>query len=304
MQNLNDWNVEGAFSRNYTMFGLLVVVLFCLIWLTDIYDAAILIFLLLVIFFFSEHFFTHKIGNILNDPEYDFPFTKTTTLLKCAFYTFLSTLSLLSFLGYFNLTIQSFSPISLVSSYIRSLLISLSIFFVLLALKSFLIGLRLVSPLDIKRGLFAMFHRISVFIRALLVTPIWLNFFSDSQNAKLIPIIKSQDFNICKMYLIAKAVFFAELIWDFDVVRYTFYLSYQKLFMKFINGNCKECGICKKVSNYQIDLKCGHSFCPECIEAEFKVRPFCPVCDKSPIDEPKIAFYDGTVSLSSIFCCF
>ena len=64
--NHNDWNVEGAFARNYTMFGLLIVVLFCILWLADIFDIVLLLLANLTIFFYIETNLTNKISKMMN----------------------------------------------------------------------------------------------------------------------------------------------------------------------------------------------------------------------------------------------
>ena len=106
------------------------------------------------------------------------------------------------------------------------------------------------------------------------------------------------------MYLIAKSIFFAELIWDFDIVRYTFYTTYRSLFAQNQYKELRDCEICHKPCLNEIQLDCGHTFCQQCIEKELNDKPFCPICNEPPLKDPKFAFSDGSVSLAAIFCCF
>lgn len=300
----NDWNVEGAFARNYTMFGLLIVVLFCILWLADIYDIVLIHLSNLIIFFCIETKLTTKISQMMNDPEFPFPFTNSSVIIQTIICISSAIFMTLVYYDYFDLTISSMSSLSFVVNYSKSIALTLIVFNFYLALKIVLVGFKIASVFQVKRGLFAIFHRFSIFLRSLLITAKWIDFFSNSEHTKLIPIIISKDFSICKMYLIAKAIFFAELIWDFDVVRYTFYTTYRSLFAQNQYQELSNCEICKKPCLNEIQLECGHAFCQQCIENALNNHPFCPVCKEPPLKDPKFAFFDGAVSLAAIFCCF
>ncbi|KAK8889335.1 hypothetical protein M9Y10_034081 [Tritrichomonas musculus] len=303
-QNHNDWNVEGAFARNYTMFGLLVVVLFCLLWLADIYDIIFIFILTLSVFFYIETKLSNNISKIMNEPDFEFPFNASGVIFQSLICIFSAIIMILVYVDYFNLTISLMNPLSFVVNYTKSIALTMVVFNFYLALKIILVGFRIASIFQVKRGLFAIFHRFAIFLRSLLITRKWIDFFSNSMHTKLIPIIISKDFSICKMFLISKSIFFAELIWDFDVVRYTFYTSYRKLFAPI---QCKEdtnCDICHKPSLNQIKLDCGHIFCQQCIDEALHDRPFCPICNEPPVKDPTFAFFDGAISLAAVFCCF
>lgn len=44
-------------------------------------------------------------------------------------------------------------------------------------------------------------------------------------------------------------------------------------------GNNEDCAVCLDLIKVKKTLKCGHSFCSECIDAVFKLKPACPICN-------------------------
>lgn len=303
-QALKDWNVEGAFARSYSMFGLLVLVLFSLLWLANIYDIFLVLVVTLLVFEIIDTRFSRNIQKMLKDPEFSFPFTTFNVILQSMICIFFATIMTLVYFDFFNFTINSMESISVVVAYIKSFTLTMIFLNIYEALKIILAGLRIASTFRIKRGLFGILHRAVLFLRSAFVTYRWLALFSHDPNIKLIPIIISQEFNICKMYLIAKSIFFAELIWDFDIARYTFYNSYRKLSTPNPIARGKPCIICQVQDVPQAELNCGHNICLECLDKSMKISPFCPNCNEPVIKDAKIAFFDGSISLAAIFCAF
>lgn len=44
-------------------------------------------------------------------------------------------------------------------------------------------------------------------------------------------------------------------------------------------GSSGDCAICLDIIEKKKTLRCQHSFCTECIDSVFKVKPACPICN-------------------------
>ena len=299
MEESEIWNTDRTFTRNYSMFGLFVIVVICLLWFLENLTISIVIFFLLFIFFSSEFSLHQKIKSVLSNPEKRFNY-KRMFIISFGF-IFLSIINFLMLINYFNF--NALNSFNFISTYLKSLLVSMFLFSLFLSFKYFMIGSKFISVLNIKRGIFAIFHRIIVIIRAIIVTKYWLYFFEDSNNIKFIDIWNEKESLITKIYLVAKLIFLLQMIWDFDGARKAFLNSYSLLYSSISDLNTK-CMICNKKSKNQIKLKCNHIFCLKCINEHLNESSFCPICLQEPISNLHYAVFDGYVSFSAIFSCF
>lgn len=311
--NINDsLNIEGAYARNYTMFGLLMVVIFCCLWLADIFTISLIVGSVVFVFFIIEFTLHNRLEKLFADDTFVFytPVQLSVISLIGGFFSFIC----------FKIIFQSYkfahfniNELNLVSTYAKSLLLSLAISYLVLMAKAMILSMNLVGYINVKRGIFAFAHRIAVLLRSFLVTKYWLKYFSDSQDATFFAIVFSNDFSLSQIYLIVKFLFIAQLIWDFDGIRRAYLASFSTIYHIPDPDRIDECLICQSTNvnlnpnkNHQqiVELRCCHQFCYSCISKALNEKPFCPICLSAPIDVPKFSYYDGFFSFSSIFCCF
>ena len=214
---------EGAFTRNYTMFGLLVVVIFCGIFLMEFWQITGFLLLTLIVFFAGEYSFHRDLGKSLEDQGSP---SKVFLIEALAF------IGVAIFAGAVSTGRVSQIPLDptglgLMTVYCRSLLVSTSIFSLFLAFKIIAVTTGLIRLLTVKRGCFAILHRVLVLLRSLWVTPYWVAYFSDSTTLSMWSVVfgSHSGFLLVRAYVVLKCVYCSQLIWDLDSVRRGFHAS-------------------------------------------------------------------------------
>ena len=300
MRTNEAWKSDDAFTRNNTMFGLVVIVYFCSIFMLR--HLKITLYLIFIItFFFAQEFYFHKfLVQYTNEAK---TILKQKKLLFQSFFNF----GFSFYLGettFQKLPEQLYKPgdTSFLSIYTKNCVYSLILFFVFLAIKQFCTALRIVSIYDIKRGVFGFWYRIIIILRTIYVSKYWLQFFTQKNDPNIIDEIINRKFDLAHFYLGGKALFMALLFWDLDNTRRAMSSYITKLYHKDkMNFDCK---YCKKQNMPTVFLKkCGHGMCETCAYNKLKAFPFCPECKISPHDGPSFSYPDGYVSFPSIFAC-
>ena len=291
---------DGAFTRNYTMFGLLVVVIFCGIFLLEFWEITSFFFVTLISFFVVEYSFHRQISSALESGEparFSVPacFGGVIWIVGVALFV------LFGRVPWFP---PVHSALCLVSTYCKSLLVSLVLFCLFLAFKLVAVSAGIVKLIQVKRGCFAILHRAIVLLRSFLVTPFWIAYFGDSESICLWEVVfgTHEGFTMVRAYIVLKCIYYSQIIWDLDSVRREFLSCWSNIVSPC--GGEEPCGVCGRQSDDEVALQCGHKLCAECAKAAINRSPFCPMCAKPVMDTPKFAFFDGSVSFSSVFCCF
>lgn len=302
-QPIDTWSIEGSFTRNYTIFGLLIIVLFCGLFLLEIWVATLLFFVCFFIFFLQEYRLHSEIQKLLSDPTVEISFQSSIIhgiLMGC-----LSCFLFALYLGIIHIKMFDFSQVDLIHTYIRSLVVSLAYFTFFHSAKRLLIGFRQAKLIHIACGCFAILHRITIFLRFVSITPFWLNFFisEESIDFSIHNIINSSSFSLTKIFILSKLLYLSYIVWDLDCARRSYLLLYHKFAPKMdLNDKCILCN--EQNSGKMIPLKCGHVICSDCASKTFNESPFCPKCGILLISKPPLSFYDGEISFSAVFCCF
>lgn len=294
------WRMDGAFSRNYSMFGLVSIVYFCGLFIVKFWRSGIYILFVLIVFFLMEFRLDKLIEEILEDQK--------LTINRLSL--FVQSIFILFFSIYFGSTVFNILPesiykpddLSFITTYTKASIFSLILFMVFLSFKQMCISLKIVRPFALKSGVFGVCYRIIVIIRTILVTKTWMLFFSQKKEISIIHEFLYGKFSRATFYLGMKGFFMMFLIWDLDntISEVSFFIK--KMYKK---GRLNyTCGLCKKKNVPLVYLSCQHCMCEQCAVNMLTSSPFCPICKAPiPVDPPFSCSY-GYVSLSTIFCCF
>ena len=300
MKQNEAWRMDGAFSRNYSMFGLVIIVYFCGIFLLQHFKITFY-FLFIIILFYTAEFKFHKfLVNYTSEPKTLLPQKKL----------FIQSFLYFGFTLYLGKTIFNHLPagiytpddISFISTYTKTFIFSLLFFQIFLSIKQFSVASKLISIYDIKRGIFGLWYRIVVIFREIIVSKYWLQYLTQDHNVHFIDEIFHRKFDLAHFYIAGKAAFMVLLIWDLDNTRRFTSTYIRRMYHK---GKINYvCSFCKKPNMPLVCLKCEHYMCEACANRMLKAYPFCPVCKQSPHEGPYFSYPDGYVSFTSVFCCF
>lgn len=294
------WRLEGLFTLHYTIFELLVVVMFAGIFLIGILWTAVFCFVALAFFYWDEFKLHMQIARALENPEYVLgEESNWVSVIE------LSVVSLACVCVLWDAVPVIVFDCSLVSTYAKALVVSICVNCVFLAFKMLVIGAGFINGFQVNRGVLALMHRLSRIVGSMLVMPLWTRYFMGSATATVASVLfDERDVTPGKMYVVLKCVYHARLIWNFALVHEEFVNGWNEVFTP--SSPSKERSVCSldgQSTDSPVVLRCGHTLCYRCAESTITVRPFCPVCKKPPIANPKAALFDSSVSFSSMFCC-
>lgn len=286
---------EGSFSRNYTMYGLLIVVMLCTIWLWNILLIGVILFATLALYFIGEFRLHKNIHDLMSIPN--------TTISRPKFLIssiFIFGISAFCFLIYED-TIPFIKirgqPLSFTVTYERSLLLTVSFSLSFLGFRLLFIALNIMDLIEFECGLYGLIYRIIFIVRTLIVTGSWIQYFAEDEDATFRSVFLSDKLSLPGFYIAIKALFMAMLIWDLGSSRVKYKCAKKKA-LKRSKGVCDCCGKeCKFV------LQCGHKLCLSCRKHKISTSPFCPTCIQEVCKPVRFAFTDGYSSVASIFCC-
>jgi hypothetical protein len=297
--------IQTSFALDYAIFGLLVVVLLCGLFLLDIWRL-VGFFLVTLVADFGIEF---HLRTLIHDTLKSRPDEAPACVIRGNADRVISSIIIVGLLSWsVRVYMRPLSSISLnwsdndlVATYSKSLLVSLNLFSLFLAAKWFPLLFRWVSVFEVQRGVFAMGHRVVVVARSLIVTPFWVSLFAESNSKTILSVIFDDvsDITIAKVYIVAKCVYLAQMLWDFDAIRRQYLISPGRLL-----GADVEAIDCPRGHRAGGRLRCGHLVCRECAARELPGCPFCPECGFPAMENPTFALFEGHVSLASMFCCF
>jgi len=291
------WTTEGAFARNYTMFGMLSFVLFCGLWLIGVSSVALPFLGFLFYLFFLEYNLHKTIEKLLENPSYPVP--KKEMIVKSGISIMMAVYCGLYLSPKFSKLFLD-NGINLLSTMAKSLVLSLVYFLVFLSVKELVLGLSVISMLSIKKGSFGIAYRVLIIVRTVSVTNYWISYLNNSK-CSFTQVFMGKGNTSSTLYAMAKVFFIANLLWDLDIVSH-YYRSFVSSIMT-LGSIADNCLICNKESNDICYLPCNHHFCNNCLNRALKNHPFCPECNECLGSNPKFSFFDGYISFASIFCC-
>jgi hypothetical protein len=174
-----------------------------------------------------------------------------------------------------------------------SCLFSLFIFLIFGAMKHIAFRFRFIRVYDIENGALALFAMLSIIVRYVVVTPIWLSLLGDSPFTKL----PDQFTALCWIYLAVKLGGFILLCWDFGEMCDGFFKSV--LLRASPRTHCQRCA---DRTLARVTTQCGHSFCLACIDNRRQVEGACPVCKRRIPRKWVMPLKDGTISRYLLIC--
>lgn len=293
--NIVEETEEGTFARNYTQYGLLVVVMLCIIWLWNYLSIGILLFAILAFYFLVE-FNVHQILQSLT--------IKLNVIIprtKLILYSFISfSISILTFLIYKD-SISFFKskaePTAFFTAYYKSIILTLFYSNILLGFKLLCLSLNILDLIAFKSGKFGILYRLFFIIRTVSVTTNWIKYFTENVDTEFLDVVFSKQISIASFYVAVKSVFIAGLIWDLQ----SCYKQYKRVMKKAFSEVEEPCSQCDAQTS--LKLLCTHNLCLNCLKMQACKAPYCKVCQSELIPTMQFAFTDGYTSISSIFCC-
>lgn len=165
--------------------------------------------------------------------------------------------------------------LSLVSTYLVSLLRSFSLFSFASALKSAALGTGLINVKFMRQGLLGIVQRIFIIIRNLVVIPLWKNFFEDGSTFR-------------NIYILLKLIIQLWLLWNFAFTIRDYNNNCESCFRPVDPGReLDDCLICMEQPKDPVRIKCKHVFCSGCIHRWLADHNTCPKC-RYVLREPRV----------------
>ena len=204
------------------------------------------------------------------------------------------------------LRLQIVPPQDFIGTYLATMYISLLIFLLSTGMKSLLLGTKFINFKYTRRGFFAVFQRIFLFIREIIVSFSWIYYFSGVWPIpSLFSIICDPQTPTCVFYIVSKSVFLIIILFDlyFTIKDYTINSA---VAFKPVNPEDvdDECVICQGMPEEPVMLSCGHIFCYGCAYRWLSKNPTCPICRAPIAEKRRIEYSDGAMPLAAYFCTF
>jgi hypothetical protein len=182
---------------------------------------------------------------------------------------------------------------SVASSVIAACLVSLFVFLTFGSFKNIAFDFRFLRTCDIENGALAIIAMLSILMRYVLVTPIWLCFIGGSALSRF----PDRLTGLCWVYLFVKCIGFCILCFDFAGICEGFFKSV--LLRAPAGARCERCQV---ETRAQLTTQCGHSFCLSCIDTRRQIEAACPICKASLPRKWSMPLKDGTISTWLLAC--
>ena len=226
--------------------------------------------------------------------------------------TFLIPLGLICIIAFVLMIIPFLCSFQIVSSqdfigtYLSTMYISLTLFLLSTGTKSLLLGTKAINLKYTRRGFYAVFQRIFLFIREIIVSFRWICYFSGIWPIpSLFSIIFEPKTTICLFYIASKSVFLIIILFDlyFTVKDYTINsaVAFKHVAPEDVHD---ECAICQGPPEEPVMLSCGHIFCYGCAYRWLSYNPTCPTCRAPIAEKRRIEYSNGSMPLAAYFCTF
>lgn len=291
------WSSSDVFSRTYTMFGILMV----LIFITRAMWAHLRLIVLLAAFFGLYVKYEYALSDVMAQMAVSSSYFNRTPwrlvpggliMLSAAVFGVYVCPHLMPTTGF-------------ISYYLFSLFESLVIFMFSTAIKTLLLGTGLINFKVTRRGFFGVFQRLFLFLRNIAITPIWIKFFCGVTDVmELWRDFGNHGLSVIA-YLLLKALIQLWLLWDLGFSLSDFMQNRSRMLrqVKSEEVTC-DCVICQDKPYEPVAMPCGHTFCYSCAYRWLAANTTCPVCRQPVCETKKIEFADGAMPLASLFSAF
>lgn len=281
------WHSKSeTFCRNYGLFGVIIVSLFIIKCIFVYWQ----IVLNLILFALLNYIIELKLHGIL----YKASWNKTTYNENPSIFTWLAYSTSISIVGIKFLKLYFIPDHSFVPTYCLSLYVSMILFSLASLVKISILAFKKFNTRQARKGTFGILQRIAMLIRHLIVIPIWIQHFKENQYSF-----------VYVGYVIIKCGIQIWLLWDFKRAFHYFLISNDDILLPIQVDNVKyECVICQGDIKSPIKLKCGHSFCQECIQRWLSKNKICPTCKTEIARSMTMEYEDGFIPSSVVLFSF
>lgn len=183
---------------------------------------------------------------------------------------------------------------TLVDAIAAACLVSLFVFLFIGSMKLTAFGLKIFRVCDIENGALSLLAMMSLIIRFIFVTPIWICYLANTTLNQF----PHQLTSLCHIYILAKIAGLWILSVDFHTSCKCFFKA---VLLRAPPGI--ECQMCKNQTQAELSTQCGHFLCKKCIERGRRVNASCPICNALVPRKWTMPFRYGTLS-SLVMCCF
>ena len=279
---------EDKYSRSVPLFGMYCGVLILCRYYYLQHSFKIMYYIFIISFFASAQCFVcSRFSNYYNTSQ--FTYQKPTFLPFWAILFFLD--SLFAYHQHISLVVVSYK-----TAYIRSLLYSTALFSFSMSLICLSIKISLLNTSNIRRGIIGIIQRIFIFLRALGVNYIWINFLKQDLKS-IYPII---------VYMGLKGFMMLYLFSDFYTSVKQYVDNGNKLLKIAKPKVCPSyCPVCfEEKYSEPIELDCSHVVCFDCLMQCAAKKALCPIC-RAPFHIPvQIEMYNGQIPLLFLLSAF
>jgi len=286
------------FNRTYIMFGLFIVLIFVIQVLRWLGRPIVAISFVLPFLLYAENQLTTLMTQITTSSAHHgtCPYF---LLLWCPIYL------AVGLVGLYALTFDLNPDCTFPGAYCFGLLGSISLFLVADAIKSFLLGLGIVSFKLIRRGFFGVFVRLFIVVRNMLIMPLWVSHLRRINKPTFMLISSEPETLFCLAYVTCKCFLQLWLLFDFGSAFADYRANGKSAFQAARPEEVTEdCIVCMGAPVEPVKLQCGHVFCYQCAFKWLAEKPTCPLC-RAPIAEKRaIEFSDGRLSMPVLFFAF
>lgn len=259
------------FTRNSTIFGVVVIFFIAFKFLIQNYKVFIIIIGYSWLYYVIEHRIVKVTRSIIGGDSYirDLPsallwwsalaFVLCGTIIPCARY---------------------FAPDGYLGAYMRAFGHSAAIFLASSALRALFLGCGLVPRFVLRAGVLSVLQHAVIIVRDCCTFAVWASFHSTRVRYRSFCLAA---YCAMKLFIFGYSVF--ELLDTFRIYK----ANRQKKFRISASRLRKKCPICmSKMIAEPVFLPCGHIFCYHCIIRWLHHKVRCPMCSNEPPEPPTV----------------
>ncbi|KAK8882157.1 E3 ubiquitin-protein ligase rnf5 [Tritrichomonas musculus] len=293
------WSQSEGFSRTYTMFGLIMLLLMISQTVFQNFKLTILNVFYLPIFWCIEI----KISDVMKKMAVSSSYFNRKPLFLIPYIFILIGIEIFGF--YISRYTDLIKCTNLFSTYFSALFVSVLFFIISSIIKLVSVVTGIVNFKYIRRGFFGIFQRFFLIIRNFSITSLWVAFFSSNENPTFLDIFISHSSPYCMIYVVFKCFIQLWLLWDFGFAIRDYRMNGKAALTSVPPEEVHDdCCICLDHPYEPVKLSCGHIFCYKCAFRWLTFHNTCPLCCAQVMESKQIEFADGFMPIASLFGCF
>lgn len=281
--NQNNYQMD-IFTRNSTIFGVVVIFIILFKFLIQNLYIFLIIILYSALYYIIEAKVSGVIKSIIVSDQY-FGFVPRFLLKQFAF-------SIMLCAGIW-VWFWKIKQEDYLSVYLHAYMYSTTVFLIYLAVRALLMGLGMISRESLRLGIMGIIQRIVIVIKGNGTMIIWLKFLNTRKKNKIF---------ILLIYSLTKLIIFIYTLVDlFSAIN--IYRNNYKTRIKISKPLKKHlCTIClNKGIKEPVHLKCGHIFCYHCLVRWLMLKARCPYCYQPTFSPPTVIELSDSFVPFSVF---